>query len=624
MTADRIRQLTGSRRVSRRYAISGLLLLYVLLSWVSWHRSGDLLVDWGREVYTAWRLSEGEVLYRDVSSLFGPLASYLNSVLFRVFGPSLTTIQAANVAGIGLLALLLYDTFRRMAGHTGAILATYLFLSMFAYNHVTEDGIFNFVTPYSYDAALGLALCVLLVWMLMYVESRPTVLRGLGAGVACGLAWLSKPEIALAAVATLAVGVLLLARRSERPSRAIWVAIFCGAILPSVATILLFLRPLGLLAALAVPGAAFRSAAATQPWDSPFYYAISGFDSPGTNLGVTVGAALVLVALLGALEILERSLRSQNTRRVVGIALLSAGAIGFVMLHDTISWPNTARPMPVLVSAIFVFAAVRAWTSRGRDWTERIDIGFACWTVLSLALLPKIALLARFYQYGFYLVLPSTLLVAVLLVCPPPRWLPAKPGQFVTSFAILLVGAVSADVLGIGLREYRARSFQVESGGDRMVVFDPYIDPRAFTVSATMDVLRDSAGEISSLLVLPEGAMLNFWLRIPTPTSHVTLLPPELARFGETAVWRALRRNPPDVVVVAERPFEEYGADSFGATKFGSSVDRWLEEDYCLLTQVRAKSTDFPALATTRPEAVARRSHSVSIYSRNGSDICSG
>ena len=231
---------------SRRYPIAALFLLYILMTIATWRRSGDLVVDWGRELYTPWRLSEGDVLYRDVASLFGPLASYANALWFSVFGVSIAVIQAANILGIGLLSLLLYDVFRRISGHAGGILAAYLFLSMFAYSYM--GGTFSFVTPYSHDATMGLALCVILVWLLMHMERRATALRALGTGLACGLAWLTKPEIAVAAVATLGVGVLLLARQPDRPGKGIWIVILFGLLLPSAVAILAFHRLTGTVA----------------------------------------------------------------------------------------------------------------------------------------------------------------------------------------------------------------------------------------------------------------------------------------------------------------------------------------------------------------------------------------
>ena len=56
-----------------------------LLAW-SWRKWPDPLVDFGRELYVPWQITEGQVLFRDVASLFGPLSPYLNALWFRLFG----------------------------------------------------------------------------------------------------------------------------------------------------------------------------------------------------------------------------------------------------------------------------------------------------------------------------------------------------------------------------------------------------------------------------------------------------------------------------------------------------------------------------------------------------------
>src|SRR5436190_23730318 len=59
----------------------------IMLTW-SWGSWPDPLIDFGRELYTPWQLSQGKVLYRDVASFYGPLSPYVNVVWFKLFGVS--------------------------------------------------------------------------------------------------------------------------------------------------------------------------------------------------------------------------------------------------------------------------------------------------------------------------------------------------------------------------------------------------------------------------------------------------------------------------------------------------------------------------------------------------------
>ena len=49
-------------------------MVFAALLWWSWRRWPDPLVDFGRELYVPWRINAGQVLYRDLASLFGPLS----------------------------------------------------------------------------------------------------------------------------------------------------------------------------------------------------------------------------------------------------------------------------------------------------------------------------------------------------------------------------------------------------------------------------------------------------------------------------------------------------------------------------------------------------------------------
>ena len=52
---------------------------------VSWMKWPDVLIDYGKELYIPWQLTEGRALYRDFEIFMGPLSFYFNSLVFRLF-----------------------------------------------------------------------------------------------------------------------------------------------------------------------------------------------------------------------------------------------------------------------------------------------------------------------------------------------------------------------------------------------------------------------------------------------------------------------------------------------------------------------------------------------------------
>ncbi|MHC5212886.1 MAG: hypothetical protein ACYTG2_19440, partial [Planctomycetota bacterium] len=83
--------------------VIGLVAMGIaVLTWRTWPHP---FVDFGREVYTAWQLSEGKTLYRDVAYFNGPLSPAFNAMVFKVFGASLSALFFSNAAVLFALIL---------------------------------------------------------------------------------------------------------------------------------------------------------------------------------------------------------------------------------------------------------------------------------------------------------------------------------------------------------------------------------------------------------------------------------------------------------------------------------------------------------------------------------------
>src|SRR6476619_6480437 len=83
-----------------RWEWAGILFLALAVVWTlvtSWRKWPDPVVDFGRELYLPWRLSEGAVLYRDIDHLYGPLSQYFNALIFYVFGTGMMKIVGVNL-----------------------------------------------------------------------------------------------------------------------------------------------------------------------------------------------------------------------------------------------------------------------------------------------------------------------------------------------------------------------------------------------------------------------------------------------------------------------------------------------------------------------------------------------
>ncbi len=145
-----------------------LIILWILciagLAIFLGHYSG-FLIDIGREVYYPERILAGDVLYRDLFNIYGPLAYQINAVLYKIFGTKLSTLYGAGaicslltVSGVYLLATRYMSKF----------LSFSLGLFTIAVG-VTTTSIFNFHFPYSWAVLYGL---VAFIYSLYFIKDK--------------------------------------------------------------------------------------------------------------------------------------------------------------------------------------------------------------------------------------------------------------------------------------------------------------------------------------------------------------------------------------------------------------------------------------------------------------------
>lgn len=109
-----------------------VLIGFACMLWLSWQRWADVLIDFGNQLYIPWRISEGEVLYRDLFYVFGVLSPYLHALIFKITGPGALYLSLFNIFLTIALTTLLYRMIRSLCGASTATLGALLFVTVHA------------------------------------------------------------------------------------------------------------------------------------------------------------------------------------------------------------------------------------------------------------------------------------------------------------------------------------------------------------------------------------------------------------------------------------------------------------------------------------------------------------
>jgi len=215
-------------------ALLSLFLVWAFLFGSTWARWGNVTIDSGREVYVPSALLSGKTLYKDVWYPYGPLAPYLNSLLFRLFGERLETVYwAGSLAALGSAIFLLMAAMRLGAWIPGWAAGGSVLLQAFA------PSLFCFPFPYSFAAVYGFLACCALLWAAIHAVQEQGGRWLFLAACLAAIALLLKTEYGAAAYGLL---VLLLAVRAfQRGSRS-GLALDAALIVPGLAIVALVLR----------------------------------------------------------------------------------------------------------------------------------------------------------------------------------------------------------------------------------------------------------------------------------------------------------------------------------------------------------------------------------------------
>ena len=140
---------------------------------------------------------------------------------------------------------------------------------------------------------------------------------------------------------------------------------------------------------------------------------------------------------------------------------------------------------------------------------------------------------------------------------------------------VVALSVLVATAFALRIREYAEIDRVWVPGTGRMLSAGV---PVAAEIATAAQAVR-AAPDASSLVVFPEGQVLNFLSGKPNPLRQKLYIPGYLSATNEPQLLADLRRTHPGAIVLWRRSTEEYGPAEFGVD-YGKDVFAWIEENY--------------------------------------------
>jgi hypothetical protein len=448
-----------------------------------------------------------------------------------------------------------------------------VFVTLCGFTQLGETGNYNYAFPYAHEVTHGmLAVLALTFGASAWLRSGRPAWAG-AAGFAWGLCWVLKPEFILAGGLVGAVAVHCARRRGVPVAGASVLPAAAGTLLPTCLLALHAARDGGWMRGWSEATTAWRMVSSGAAVDGHFQALLSGWNAPWTNfrehLEWTTGALVTLLALtlLGD--------RIGAIRRPVLRAVAVGGGLSVLCLAARQPQVGDGVPRSWL-GLLLLYLAFVAWRRAGAR-PERLLLA-----TLAAGLMARMMLHGRLHHFGFYQAALALMVLSAVLVVEWPRVLPSRS---VAGRRVLILAAAGM-LLGYGSQivaasraELASRVLRVGSGADAFLVRPP---PRPYGawLNFAQEVLRRERAT-GTLLVLPEGLMLNYLTRMPSPVPPFFLFSFALRGEAEAALVQQLEARPPDWVVALTRDLREYGVNRYGEREGeGKLLLAWIDREY--------------------------------------------
>lgn len=556
------------------------------LTFWSYRKWPDLLIDFGQQLYIPWRLAQGERLYADIAFFHGPFSQYFNALWFRNFGPSLSILICMNLMILAWMSFVMYKTLRLFTDVVTATVCLIFFLSVFAFAQYVGVGNYNWVTPYTHGATHGMALLATFIYLWSMPRNRYFKIKIMAGALCLGLAVTTKVDIALTAIIVgfIAMGVELSMRK--QPHRLTLNDVFLFLVffaIPSIGFFLYELTYLPLNKAWSTVAGCLPLVLSSDVAGNFFYMRVMGLDNIGYNLGEMFQMTFLILGLVVCAAVID-VLASKHLKRPL-MAGIPIALVALVLMWqlDFATWEEIPRMLPVWVITTLAVVTFFFFRQRAGADEQKKLVPVLLWTVAAGALLIKMFFHVRFSMFGFYAAMPAALIMAACLLWAVPRMLQSKfqSGQLFRLLAFVFLAVLTINYLKLSDHFYRMKTYPIGRGQDMFYIYRP---DRVFPIAVSEMTLRWIENNLppqATFAALPEGVMFNYLTRRRTTIPTINFVMTELIIFGEDRILEEFKSQPPDYILLVHKESDEFGVGPFGVDhRNGFKIMRWVYQNY--------------------------------------------
>jgi len=577
------------RKKNENYFIIGFYILniFFLMLW-SWGKWYDSYIDFGTQLQIPLDILNGKTLYKDINYICGPISQYFNALLYQLFTPSIKILVFANLTILIATTFLIFKIFTKMSNKYNAILISLFFLNVFAFSQYLDIGNYNFISPYRHEATHSTFLTILIILLIQkYLENKYKIIL-INIGFLLGCIFLMKSEFFLPPLMVCMVFILIRMKSSLQLYVCVkeFSLIFVSSLIPVTAFLYYIYSKSDFNTAINGIFGNWLEIFSKPTLNNIFIQKVMGFDNIKGNLILIVKCSLIFIlfiALISFQDYLYYKLKNKK-RTLYSISLIIINFYIFIYLQKHYDLFLTTRFFPVVSFLIFiVYFHITFSKTKSNTTSEYILL----WVTFSSTLLLKTILNCRIDHLGFIHSMPITLLIITLLYSIIPDYYEKhySRGKIFKIIILVFIFSIIVFLLKVSNKIYTLKNYKIEIRNDIMYDLNPKVRPNGIIISHAINKLKTVTSKKSTLLVIPEGAIINYALNLNNPTPYYQFSPIHIARYGGSKkITNILEKNKPDFIIKFDKINVEY-KKHFGEDKdSGSLIMNWIKRNYTLIS----------------------------------------
>ena len=523
-----------------------LLAIFTITCIATWGHCGDLLVDCGREAYIPYAVSQGKVLYKDIFCIYGSFAYLVNAFFFKIFSPNLNVLYVIGTIFSGFFILGTYFCSRFFLSKS--ISASVCIFLM--YSIIFDNGIFNFIFPYSYAIVFAATFAIwILYFLLEYTKTKNTNLM-YATFVLCGAIAVSKIDF----IPVIIPALLLFLLYGENKKKEFLKLVAYFLIIPTVTFLVLFTQGMNIGDYLNNSSHLYSMLKSDSL--KTFYsnysianFSIAHFRENFIELAITVIlSAFYFLSSLYALRLKNKMLRYP----LFGIITL----FFFIIFFAQEEMPQKIFAMlPYICTLLFVSYFAKYLKLKDYKNSRLVSLLTLFFTAICCSIKNYHGLILGFY--GAYSI--SALLIALIVflkITLQENMLFNTKKQYEGVISAYLI--ILTLLFFIPLAHYIFyENTLVETKYGRHYASKGLAEP----FGETIDYLSKNSTPQESMLVMPEGIMLNFLTGKKWDFYQTSFIPLDFDTFREDNIIKQIILKKPQYVVFTSRSTKEYGKD---------------------------------------------------------------